>query len=63
MKRKVTVANLKGLLTAIEMATTALESGCDDPDTISDVENASACYNWVLKEIQKRERRKSLKRG
>lgn len=65
MATRVTIDDLKGLLSAIEMASTALEAGCDDEETIAQVHHASRCYMWVLAEIKRRERaqivRKALK--
>lgn len=63
MAARVTIDDLKGLLNAIEMAETALESGCDDEETISQVNHASRCYRWVLAEIKRRERAQTVRKA
>lgn len=57
MSKRVSVEDLRGLLDAIEMARTSLETGCEDEDTINSIEGACRCHDWVLKEIHLRERR------
>ncbi len=61
MSQRVTIQDLKGLLTAIEMAQTAQESGCEDDETLRDIEGASRCYDWVAKEIRRREGLQSVR--
>lgn len=62
MSQRVTIRDLVGLLSAIEMAQTARESGCDNEETLRDIEGASRCYDWVLKEIHRRERARAALR-
>lgn len=57
MIKRVSVQDLRGLLDVIEMARTALETGCEDEDTIQSIEGACRCSDWVLKEIHRRERK------
>mgnify|MGYP001310894620 CR=1 FL=1 len=59
---KVTIEDLKGLLGAIEMAEGALEAGCEDPDTIAQINHASRCFGWVQAEIRRREDRQLIRR-
>lgn len=61
MSQRVTIQDLKGLLTAIEMAQTAQESGCEDAETLRDIEGAGRCYDWVRKEIRRREGSQSVR--
>lgn len=57
MSKRVSITDLRGLLDAIEMARTALETGCEDEETINSIEGACRCSDWVLKEIHRRERK------
>lgn len=61
MSKRITVKDLRGLLTAISMAETAIEKGCEDESLYQEVVGASRCYPWVLKEIHRREGAKSIR--
>lgn len=61
MAARVTVEDLKGVLFAIDMASSLLESGVEDPDTIEQINRAARCYDWVLAEIRRRERRQIVR--
>ncbi|CAN7519713.1 hypothetical protein [Brucella pseudogrignonensis] len=61
MSKRVTIKDLRGLLSAIAMAETCIESGCEDAATIEEVRGASRCYVWVLNEIRRREGAKSIR--
>ncbi len=61
MRERVTVKDLRGLLSAIAMAESGIESGCEDETTIEEIRGASRCYLWVLNEIRRREDAKSIR--
>ena len=60
---RVSVDDLRALLDAINFAETAAE-GADEGAYIHEMAaQAGNCYDWILREIRRRERRKELRQA
>lgn len=58
-KVNISIRDLEGLLSAIEFYTSARESATElDDETDRDMTGAGRCYEWVMKEIKRRKRRR-----